>query len=349
MVKEIRRVSAPTLVIGGGGSPCQGLSRLASGREHFNDERSKLFFDLGDRLDELQEICKEMDIKFLGLVENVVMDAKDRDEISYRLGWYPHLCESGDISWVRRPRFYWLSRELPEAPWFEILRGEYAVKVRMFGSLEPFALWVPEGLTWEIDSEAARLPTFTRPIVRRQPPVDPAGLRGASVEARRRWQDDKFRFPPYTYEEKFLLSSPDGRLHKVPATSREVLMGFNREHTKKLDRELFKKASFVDEEDVRMGAIGNSFHTTTVALLMGAILFHMGFLRKCRGPDELLACLVVENEDEPNFGGPEDTDDEQSLAAPSLGELEAQERWDLTEMPQSDLDEAKMHDRAPDG
>ena len=33
-------------VVQGGGSPCQGLSQLSSGRKHFSDERSALFYDL---------------------------------------------------------------------------------------------------------------------------------------------------------------------------------------------------------------------------------------------------------------------------------------------------------------
>ena len=37
----------------------------------------------------------------LGLVENVVLDEKDRDEMSLKLGWTLDLCESRDISRVR--------------------------------------------------------------------------------------------------------------------------------------------------------------------------------------------------------------------------------------------------------
>lgn len=33
-------------VVQAGGSPCQGLSKLSAGRQHFNDERSGLFFEL---------------------------------------------------------------------------------------------------------------------------------------------------------------------------------------------------------------------------------------------------------------------------------------------------------------
>ena len=80
--KEILKVEKPVLVIAGGGSPCQGLSKLSSGRQHFKDERSALFYCFADPLDELQEVCKELGIRFVGLVENVVMDEADRNDIS---------------------------------------------------------------------------------------------------------------------------------------------------------------------------------------------------------------------------------------------------------------------------
>eukprot|EP00435_Cladocopium_sp_Y103_P004834 s4939_g1.t1 len=46
MAAELDKVENLKLVIGGGGSPCQGLSMLSSGRKHLADERSKLFYDL---------------------------------------------------------------------------------------------------------------------------------------------------------------------------------------------------------------------------------------------------------------------------------------------------------------
>ena len=344
LARELDRVSMLTLVVAGGGSPCQGLSRLSANRMHFDDDRSKLFYDFSDRLGDLQDLCKERNARFLGLVENVVMDESDRDEISMKLGWYPHLLESGDISRVRRPRFYWLSRDLPQAPWFEIFRHETAVKVRMFGDPEPTALWLPDGWTWQAESEAACFPTFTRPIVRRRPPPSPAGLSGASKVAKERWEEDQFRYPPYTYEDKYLLTAASGELCKLPAASREALMGYPPDHTKKLDRELFKKASPVDEEDIRQAAIGNSFHTSTVALILGTTLFHMGVLRKCRGPDELLANLLMEYEEKMIPGTAAETDTEQSGCEETLEFYELEEALNLQEVPQKDLDEEALNE-----
>ena len=200
--REFERVDKPTLVIGGGGSPCQGLSKLSSERKHFQDERSELFYALADRLDWIREICAEKRVKFLGLVENVQMDEKDRGDVTMRLGWAPNLCESGDISWVRRPRFYWISEDLPECPWMRIQHQPLGNKIKLIGDLELENLWLPEGLKWEAQSNSSRFPTFTRPIPRRRPPPKPAGLEQTSREGQARWAADSFRYPPYVYMKK---------------------------------------------------------------------------------------------------------------------------------------------------
>ena len=282
---ELNRVEKVTLIVAGGGSPCQGLSKLSSKRKHFQDERSQLFYDLAQGMDDLQDLAKELGAKFLGMVENVQMDEADRDEVTLRLGWKPNLCESGDVSWVRRsdapgstgfPKRYQklVGSRFKSSPW--------EIRSRCLGKLNQDDLWLPEGTVWEARSSTLRFPTFTRPIVRRRPTPDPAGLGHTSDEGRERWEADSFRYPPYVYEQKFLLTDGNDRLHKLPACSREVLMGFKRDHTLKLDRELFQKSSTDDSEDPRCGAIGNSFHTTTVALLLGAILFKMGAFLLCR-------------------------------------------------------------------
>ena len=68
---ELGVVDNVTLVVAGGGSPCQGLSLLNSERQHFKDARSKLFFDLAWCLEVLQVYCKERAIPCVGFVENV--------------------------------------------------------------------------------------------------------------------------------------------------------------------------------------------------------------------------------------------------------------------------------------
>ena len=83
-------------VIAGGSSPCQRLSRLSS-------EDSALMMTGQSCSMTFQELCTARPAKFLGLVENVIMDEPDRDEAP--CSWAGiHTCFSSDISWVRRPR-----------------------------------------------------------------------------------------------------------------------------------------------------------------------------------------------------------------------------------------------------
>ena len=217
----------------------------------------------------------------------------------------------------------------------------------MSGPTERVGLWVPDDLVWEAADSGVKLPTFTRAIVRKKPPPDPAGLKTASQEALSRWQQDSYRFPPYVYEEKFLLTGEDGTLRKIPADSKELLMGFKRNHTKKLDRELYEKTPWQQSEDERQSALGNSFHTSTVALILGTLLFDMGFLKKALSPDELLQQLISEHLD---GGG----DSCESVATPSLSsvgsateleDMEADEKLMLLEGAPGDVDEAKIHER----
>eukprot|EP00438_Fugacium_kawagutii_P009581 Skav215539 [mRNA] locus=scaffold4176:50605:51650:- [translate_table: standard] len=87
--KVLRTTPGATGVIAGGGSPCQGLSRLSSLRQHLDDERSKLFYDLVQLLNWVEEIAKEMKLWFVNFVENVVADQKDVEEMSRALGMRP--------------------------------------------------------------------------------------------------------------------------------------------------------------------------------------------------------------------------------------------------------------------
>eukprot|EP00435_Cladocopium_sp_Y103_P054778 s889_g18.t1 len=214
------------------------------------------------------------------------------------------------------------------------------------GEMEPEELWVPQGRTWKAKAPELRFPTFTRPIARRRPPPSPAGLEGSSDEAKFRWAHDQFKFPPYTYEEKYLLEDQEGRFYKLPAVSRETLMGFAHGHTLRLDRELFKKTNLAEAEDIRQAALGNSFHTGTLASLLGAILFHKGFLPSVKSPKDLMTDLVAEahqrKQQPQRFADPPSGDEGPAEELSEQG-WEDEDLLQLQEEPQEDLDDARVH------
>lgn len=65
-------------VVQGGGSPCQGLSKLSSGRKHFEDDRSVLLYDLVRVMRDVRQEAEARLMKHFGFIENVVCDEVDQ-------------------------------------------------------------------------------------------------------------------------------------------------------------------------------------------------------------------------------------------------------------------------------
>lgn len=108
--KELEKImgGVPGLtgVLAGGGSPCQGLSKLSANRSHLADPRSKLFYKLCEIYGWIGELCEEMRVWSISFLENVVGDDVDIKEMSEELGDIPlKVCSSG-LSRVRRPRLH---------------------------------------------------------------------------------------------------------------------------------------------------------------------------------------------------------------------------------------------------
>lgn len=70
----LRRVPDANGVIVGGGSPCQGLSRLSVDRQHLEDPRSGLFFEAVRVFKLVQEVATEKFMWCFRSLENVVPD-----------------------------------------------------------------------------------------------------------------------------------------------------------------------------------------------------------------------------------------------------------------------------------
>ena len=85
-----------------GGSPCQGFS-TAGKQLGFNDYRSKLilcFFDIYD-------YCRSKNPNIAFLLENVIMSAESKHDISKKLNSQPIKINSGLVSAQNRERLYW--------------------------------------------------------------------------------------------------------------------------------------------------------------------------------------------------------------------------------------------------
>ena len=290
--KWMQETTGLTGVIAGGGSPCQGLSLLSSLRQHLEDPRSALFFDLVKCLRWIQELASEMEIWSIRFCENVVGDDEDVEKMSEELRMECLRICSSDLSWVRRPRLYWSSSELDDHPSFERQHGECYDLIKLKGKVEPLELVCSEG--WSLPGAdldgSLRLPTFTRAIPRKRPPPQPAGIQQCDDQTLQRWRSDRMKFPPYTYQPQFLFRQHgSGEVRVANARERELLMGFKANYI----MALFKKDAKTEEErqlyeDRRMAAIGNSFHTPTVAILMDLWLWSKKVRADPLGVDAIL-------------------------------------------------------------
>ena len=246
-------------MIQGGGSPCQGLS--SSGRKHFSDERSALFYDLVRVNRYVEEEAASRKVWHFGFVENVICDPEDQEVFRAETGWEQWLLCSGSLSRVRRPRFFWVSEELDWEDIAVIEPGQGYRTAHVTAPLEPVEAWISPEWSW-LGAPDTPFPTFTRSIPRSRPPKDPAGIHHTPEDAINRWREDDYRYPPYTYKLAHCVSN---RIYArvLGAGEREALMGFFPGHTSVKD-----KGGLSSSQDVRCSCVGNSFHTGVVSAIL---------------------------------------------------------------------------------
>ena len=101
-----------------------------------------------------------------------------------------------------------------------------------------------------------------------------------------------FRYPPYVYAERFLVKGTDDVLRTLSAAEREVLMGYPRGYTSALLKKMPEgEEEIQNAEDLRCAAIGNSFHTNTVAAIFDKAFATMG-LKKEKGVQRIVDQFV---------------------------------------------------------
>ena len=215
-----------------GGSPCQGLSRLSSQRRHFGDARSALFFKYAALAKQCEEMAKLKGWWFLSLTENVVSDVQDQSAMNEELETWPCLLCPQGLTPLRRPRLFWC-RDSQGLGWASVPEGSlrvYETMVEQSVTVErPLKIeeWITPGWRWEggVTDPSLTFPTATRAIPRKVPPPRPAGIERCTAATLRRWREHGMRYPPYTYQEQYLLSC-EGLTRVLNSQEREVLSFF---------------------------------------------------------------------------------------------------------------------------
>lgn len=269
-----------TGLVAAGGSPCQGISKLSSERQHLEDERSQLFYDAARAFKDVEEEAAAQVMWCFTLLENVVGDDEDIREMSKELGQRPYLVDSKWVSRSRRPRLFWMNKPLLEVEDAVEINHELYDEIRyQTREREQMDMVLDRGCRWKGGEEYDWLcfPTFTRSIPRKKPPPKPAGYGSCSEATLKRWRKANYRYPPYTFRDEFLIETEQGDIRVLNANEREKMMGFPAGHTIQMCKKMPETKQDQDQaEDMRCSAIGNSFHVGVVACLLDHVLWSFG-------------------------------------------------------------------------
>ena len=213
------------------GFPCVHLSSVRAFRQNLYGEGSNLFWRLLELLGWIQEIFGTFaKVKFC--IENVAsMDEAARRQISAELEVMPVKLDPADCMPYSRPRLAWCSEPLYQMEGIELWEEQDYIRAYVTAPCPSTEQWIRPGWTWPGEEWGAKFPTFMKSIKRTSPPPVPAGYRRATPEMIRRWTEDSFRFPPYQYAEKFLLTHPSQPARLLDSSERELLLGFGTQHT----------------------------------------------------------------------------------------------------------------------
>ena len=281
-----RDFSQASLVILGGGPPCQGVSGLnAQRRGALRDERSCLFVHVKRIWRLLQKHFPWCAVH--ALMESVAsMDESDQQVMSEDFGSPPLLCDAGSMTWCHRPRLYWVSWEVTAGPGAH-MEADTTKLTRLVLTAEQDLEEVCQEGWIKVDPSQA-FPTFTTSRPRDRAGHRPAGIKQCSVEDLTRWSNDRFRYPPYQYQAKHLLINKKDELRLPSIEEKEYLMGFPIKYTSNCMAKARKGTT--EHLDRRHSLVGNSWNVPVVAWLLSQLLSLLG-LGPCFTPQDVVDML----------------------------------------------------------
>ena len=153
------------------------------------------------------------------------------------------------------------------------------------------------------------------------------GLAKADEETKLRWERDEYKYPPYTYASQFMVELKGRPETKRPLNSREreILMGFQPGHLAKMHRkEPANEQEKALQEVQACAAVGNSFHTGSMAILADIAMWSLGRKVTTKGirkmHDEFMVTLSEEDIQVEHSEG--ENDEQRSMADDSEADFE---------------------------
>ena len=282
MVKDIRTISRQvvqdwslkyldvTEIHVWGGWPCVDLSRVKAGRLNLEGPQSSLFWEIPRVLKTLREVFgSQVIIRYV--FENVAsMDESAAEQISEEIGSVPYRFDCADAGYC------WTSETVEGClPDVFVENKRYWKDVVAEAVYPPTKDWITPGYQWEGEEVGAIFPTCLKSIPRSSPPPKPAGLNKTDHATRKRWSDDSYRYPPYQYDWKFLLTT-NKTWRLLNATEKELLLGYGLGHTALCWSASKSKQNQVGFSDCRHKLLGDSFSCYSFVIM--AVACCRGFL-----------------------------------------------------------------------
>ena len=249
------------------GWPCVDLSSVKFGRQNLEGPQSSLFYEI-PRVRNLiqQEFGEQVIVRYV--LENVAsMDESAAVEISQMVGVVPYRLDCSDAVPMRRPRYAWTSETLEGSlPDIKVVNRRYWKDLSAEATYPETEQWLTPGHTWAGKEQGAIFPTCMKSIPRKVPPPRPAGLEKADAGTKRRWKEDSFRYPPYQYDSKFIITKGD-HWRLLSASEKELLLGYGFNHTILAWSASRSKQDEVGFSDCRRRLLGDSFSCYSFVIL----------------------------------------------------------------------------------
>ena len=253
------------------GFPCVDLSSANSQGRGLSGKQSSLFFQIPRILALLKkEVPRHVVVR--SATENVAsMPKADCEAISKQLKIRPCHLDCVEAVPMRRPRLCWCSEKVGHnVEGVYVKKAEHWDEVHAIAAYPDLEQWLTEGTQWPGFHAGFVLPTAMKAIRRQAPPPDPAGLDRCNDDAIARWQSDSFRFPPYHYQERFVMWRQD-RWRLANSSEKELLLGYGWEHTKLCFSASKMKQSYQRYEDERLSLLGDSFSIYSFVVVAAAL------------------------------------------------------------------------------
>jgi len=272
--KAVHDGPAVTHVLHFTGPPCQNVSGLNPSGGGVSGSKSKLVCLVPEVRAAICEAFPEA--KKATLMEMVASLMREDQEVYDKVnGSTPYRVCPSKHNWLRRPRLFWLDWELPDAV-VEDVGNDRWLQVPMRGERMPMRRWLKRGCR-PVDP-APTFPTFVRCTERKAPPFRPAGISVLKKHELARYARFKYCYPPYQFQDKYMIRFPSGEMKPPDAVMREVLMGYPKDYTHAAFSSTQRRQDPGGWERARCSLLGNTFHAGVVAYLISPLLVEWGLM-----------------------------------------------------------------------